>query len=168
MHKSIMIFLAVTSLVLGAVAAQAEEEALFTSQSLTPETALKAATAALQKCRADGYQVAVVVADRAGLVQALVRDRFAGAHTIETARRKAWTSASFRSDTSEIVDALADNPQLAGIYQISEAMMVGGGKIIDAAGSLVGAIGVSGGPNGDIDEVCAAAGLAAIELDIQF
>ncbi len=168
MKNPIAIILAVISLTLGPAAAQAEDEALFTTRSLTPETALRAATAALQKCRADGYQVAVVVTDRAGLMQALVRDRFAGAHTVEAARRKAWTSASFRVDTSEIVDALADNPELNGIYQITEAMMVGGGKIIDAAGTLVGAIGVSGGPNGGVDEVCATAGLAAIEADIQF
>jgi uncharacterized protein GlcG (DUF336 family) len=122
----------------------------------------------LQKCRSDGYQVSVVVTDRAGLMQAMLRDRFAGAHTVDTARRKAWTAASFRSDTSEIVTALVDNPALAGIYQIGDAMMVSGGMIVDAGGSLVGAIGVSGAPNGDIDEVCAAAGLSAIQLDIQF
>jgi uncharacterized protein GlcG (DUF336 family) len=168
MKKLIAVILAAAGLALAPVTSQAEEEALFASQSLTPETALAAATAALRKCRADGYQVAVAVTDRAGLVQALVRDRFAGAHTIETARRKAWTAASFRADTGEMVDALVADPRLAGIYQISGAMMVGGGKIIDAAGSLVGAIGVSGGPNGDVDEVCAAAGLEAIEADIQF
>ncbi|HEY5738919.1 MAG TPA: heme-binding protein [Gammaproteobacteria bacterium] len=168
MKKSIAIILTVTGLALAPMTSQAEEEALFSSQSLTPETALKAATAALQKCRADGYQVAVAVTDRSGLVQALLRDRFAGAHTIDTATRKAWTSASFRTDTVEIVAFLKDNPQQVGIYQIGGAMMVGGGKVIDAAGSQVGAIGVSGGPNGVIDEVCAAAGVAAIELDIQF
>ena len=168
MKKSAAVLLAAIGVALGPVTSLAEGEAMFTTQSLTPETALKAATAALGKCRADGYQVAVVVSDRAGLVQALVRDRFAGAHTIDTARRKAWTSASFRADTTEIVEFLADNPQQAGIYQITGAMMVGGGKIIDAGGTLVGAIGVSGGPNGAVDEVCAAAGLEAIELDIQF
>ncbi len=168
MKKTTAVVIAAMILALGPVAVQAEDEALFSTQSLTPEIALRAATAALHKCRADGYQVAVVIADRAGLMQAMVRDRFAGAHTVDTARRKAWTAASFRSDTSEIVTALVDNPQLAGIYQISEAMMVSGGMIIDAGGSLVGAIGVSGAPNGDIDEVCAAAGLAAIEADIQF
>jgi len=162
------VVIAALGLALGPLAAQAEDGGLFSTQTLTPETALKAATAALKKCRADGYQVTAVVTDRAGLMQAMVRDRFAGAHTVDTARRKAWTAASFRSDTSEIVVTLVDNPQMAGIYQITDAMMVAGGIMIDAGGTLVGAIGVSGAPNGDIDEVCAAAGLAAIELDIQF
>jgi len=152
----------------GTGVATAQDEALFSTQSLVPETALKAVNAALKKCRADGYQVAVAVVDRAGVLQALVRDRFAGAHTNDTARRKAWTAASFRSDTTQIVQFLADNPQQTGILQVSEAMLVGGGRVIDAGGSLVGAIGVSGAPNGELDDACAAAGVGAIEIDIQF
>ena len=61
------------------------QEGSFTSRSLTPETALAAASAALQSCRKQGYQVAVAVVDRSGLTQVLLRDRFAGAHTIEVA-----------------------------------------------------------------------------------
>lgn len=148
--------------------AAAQDEALFTSQSLVPEIALSAATAALEKCRADGYQVAVAVVDRAGILQVLVRDRFAGAHTVDTARRKAWTAASFRTDTGEIVQFVGETPQQAGILQITEAMVVAGGNVIEAAGTLVGAIGVSGAPNGTIDAVCAKAGIEAIEVDIQF
>ena len=72
----------------------AAEHALFTTSSLTPETALKAVNAAMAECREAGYQVAVAVVDRMGNLQALVRDRFAGAHTPETARRKAWTAAA--------------------------------------------------------------------------
>src|ERR1700682_309956 len=66
------------------------EDATFTTRQLTPETALKAAQAALARCRADGYQVAVAVVDRAGLTQVLLRDRFAGAHTVEVSANKAW------------------------------------------------------------------------------
>lgn len=159
---------AVAALALAPVASQAEDEALFTSQSLTPETALKAATAALAKCRADGYQISVAIVDRSGLLQVMLRDRYAGAHTLDTARRKAWTATSFRADTSEIVQFVVDNPQQQGLLEISGAMMIGGGMIIDAGGSLVGAIGVSGGPNPSVDDVCAAAGIEAIEIDIQF
>ena len=168
MKKFFVVALILSGMALVPLTSQAEDEAMFSTQSLTPETALEAVAAALQKCRADGYQVAVVVTDRGGLVQAAVRDRYAGAHTVDTARRKAWTSASFRTDTVGIVEFLADNPQQTGIYQISDAMLVGGGKIIDAGGTLVGAIGVSGAPNGEADEACAAAGLEAIEEDILF
>jgi uncharacterized protein GlcG (DUF336 family) len=168
MNKLVILVVSVTSLALIWNPASADNHAMFSSQSLTPEIALKAVNAALKSCRDDGYQVAVAVVDRAGVTQALVRDRYAGAHTVDTARRKAWTAASFRTDTVEIVQFVEDNPQQAGILQIGEAMIVGGGRTIEAGGSLVGAIGVSGGPNGDIDDSCAQAGIAAIEFDIQF
>ena len=38
----------------------------------------------------------------------------------------------------------------------------------DLVQPLVGAIGVSGAPNGEADDVCARAGIAAIEDDISF
>ena len=157
-------------LMLGFVAglAHAEEHALFTTSSLTPETALKAVSAAMDKCRAEGYQVAVSVVDRMGNQQAMLRDRYAGAHTPETARRKAWTATSFRTNTSDLVEPTQAGTQQSGVRQVSGALMLGGGMLIDAGGSLVGAIGVSGAPNGDADDVCARAGIAAIEDDISF
>ena len=75
------------------------------TKSLTPETALKAAQAALAKCRAEGFQVAVAVVDRAGITQVLLRDRFAGPHTVEVATNKAWTAASFRTNTDALEKA---------------------------------------------------------------
>jgi uncharacterized protein GlcG (DUF336 family) len=146
----------------------ADEHALFTTQSLTPETALKAVTAAMDKCRAEGYQVSVAVVDRMGNLQALLRDRFAGAHSPETARRKAWTAASFRANTTDLVEPTQAGKAQSGVRHVQGALMLGGGMLIDAAGSGVGAIGVSGAPNGTADDLCAAAGIAAIEDDISF
>src|SRR5512139_3657783 len=75
------------------------QDATFQTRNLTPETALAAARAALESCRKQGYQVAVAVADRAGVVQVLLRDRFAGPHTVRVAADKAWTAVSFRTPT---------------------------------------------------------------------
>jgi uncharacterized protein GlcG (DUF336 family) len=148
--------------------ASAQQEAMFTTRSLTPQTALTAATAALESCRDAGYQVAVAVVDRMGILQVLIRDRYAGAHTPETARRKAWTAVSFRTTTSEMLElTAAGNPQ-AGIRHLDNVAIIGGGIIIEAAGSLVGAIGISGAPGGDRDEECAIAGIEAIEEAIEF
>src|SRR6187455_2910794 len=105
---------------LGAFAA----DATFTTKSLTPETALKAAQAALAKCRADGYQVTVAVVDRAGLTQVLLRDRFAGPHTIEVATNKAWTAVSFRTNTTEIAKATGPNTAMSGLRQFPRAVAV--------------------------------------------
>jgi len=46
--------------------------------------------------------------------------------------------------------------------------LLGGGVMIEAGGSLLGAIGVSGGPAGEEDENCAKAGLDAIRDRIEF
>lgn len=148
--------------------AKADEQALFTTSSLTPETALRAVTAAMQKCRAEGYQVAIAVVDRMGNMQVMMRDRFAGAHTPETARRKAWTAASFRTNTSDMLEITGPGKPQAGVRHVTGALMIGGGMLIEAGGSLVGAIGVSGAPGGDQDDLCAKAGIAAIEDDISF
>ncbi len=155
-------------LILISVQAKADEHALFTTQNLTPEIALKAAKAALDKCRSEGFQVSVVVTDRNGLPQVMLRDRYAGAHTPTTARRKAWTAASFRLSTTELAEATADGTPLSGIRHLEEAIMLGGGLLIDAGGFSVGAIGVSGAPGGDLDDLCAQAGIDAIEDDILF
>ena len=145
-----------------------EQEATFATRSLTPESALTAATAALDNCREAGYQVAVAVVDRMGVLQALIRDRFAGAHTPETARRKAWTAASFRTNTSDMLELTAAGTPQAGIRHLDNVAIIGGGVMIEAAGSLVGAIGVSGAPGGDLDETCANAGIEAIADAIAF
>ena len=148
--------------------AAADEHALFTTKSLTPETAMKAVVAAMKQCRDDGYQVAVAVVDRMGNMQAMLRDRYAGAHTPETARRKAWTATSFRTNTTDLIDPTQAGQRQSGVRHVTGALMLGGGVLIDAGGSLVGAIGVSGAPNGEADDVCAKAGIAAIEDDISF
>ena len=87
---------------LGFAGASLAQQGVFQTKSLTPETALSAAKAAMEFCRKQGYQVAVAVADRAGLAQVVLRDRFAGAHTLDVASNKAWTAASFRTPTTAL------------------------------------------------------------------
>lgn len=150
-------------------AGDAAAQATFSVKVLTPETALKAARAALERCRASGYQAAVAVTDRMGVVQVLLRDRFAGPHTVDMARAKAYTAASFRTNTTELAEATQPGRPQSGIRNRPGVAAVGGGMMIDAGGSLVGAIGVSGAPGGKEDDACAAAGIAAIrdELELQ-
>lgn len=139
----------------------------FTVRQLTPETAQKAVNAALAECRKRDFQVAVAVVDRSGVVQALIRDRFAGPHTPQTAIGKGWTAISFRTDTSELMKITQPGQPSAGIRNLPSVVAVGGGVQIQAGGNLVGAIGVSGAPGGDQDELCAKAGIAAIRDEIE-
>ena len=143
-------------------------EALISFKVMTPETALEAAQAALGDCRKRGFQVAVAVLDRFGVTQVILRDRFAGPHTPETARRKAWTAVSFRTDTNAMVDVTNAGTPQSGVRHVPQALMIGGGVQVQAVGALVGAIGVSGAPSGEMDDACAKAGIAAIEDKIAF
>ena len=150
------------------ISTSAAEAPTFSVKLLTPETALKAAQAALAKCRKDGFQTAVAVVDRAGIVQVVLRDRYAGAHTPDMAMGKAWTAASFKQSTTSLaVETQAGKP-MSGIRQLPRVVVAGGGLPIEAAGNLLGAIAVSGAPGGDADDACANAGIKAIADDIEF
>ena len=137
-------------------------------KQLTTETALKAAEAALASCRKAGYQVAVAVVDRSGLVQAQLRDRFAGPHTLEVSANKAWTAVSFKTSTLELEKLTRPGQSMSGLRHVPRFTAIGGGLTIEAGGSLLGAIGVSGAPGGEADEMCAKAGVKAIADSLEF
>lgn len=144
------------------------QDTTFAVRMLTPETAYKAADAALKKCRADGYQVAVAVVDRSGIVQVVLRDRFAGPHTPDMAIAKAWTAVTFRTNTTALAAETQAGRPMSGIRHRPGVAAIGGGLMIEAAGSLLGGIGVSGAPGGERDDVCANAGIAVIRDAIEF
>ena len=150
-----------------AAASVAQAQGTFNVKILTPETALKASQAALESCRKSGFQVAVAVVDRMGVVQVLLRDRFAGPHTPDMASAKAYTAVSFRTNTTELAEATQPGRPSSGIRHRPGVAAVGGGMMIEAGGSLLGAIGVSGAPGAREDDACAAAGIAAIREDIE-
>jgi uncharacterized protein GlcG (DUF336 family) len=55
-----------------------------------------------------------------------------------------------------------------GIRFVDNALMAGGGLIVEAAGSIVAGIGVSGAPGGDLDENCAKVGIESIIDQLEF
>jgi len=65
---------------------------------------------ALADCKTRGYAVSVVVVDRGGDTMVALRADNAGPHTMENARRKAYTARTFRMTTEEFVKAMATNP----------------------------------------------------------
>jgi uncharacterized protein GlcG (DUF336 family) len=143
------------------------QESLVTFRSLSPDVALEAAQAALESCRAENFQVAVAVVDRMGVTQVVLRDRFAGPHTPDTAQRKAWTSVSFRADTLSLADNTESHSPQSGARFIEQALMIGGGVPVVVSGSIVGGIGVSGAPSGEADHACAQAGIDAVIEDLE-
>ena len=148
--------------------ATAEESPFVEFKVLKTSVALELAQAVLEDCRAKGFQISVAVVDRFGVEQVILRDRFAGPHTPDTARRKAWTAATFRTNTTELAGLIREGTLTNGIRDVTSALVLGGGLRMDAAGTMVGAVGVSGAPGGDADDACAQAGIDAIEDKIAF
>lgn len=147
------------------MSAIAEEKAYLNTRVLSAKLAQQAATSAYSHCQSQGYQVAVAIVDRSGTLMAFVRDPLAGPHTIDVSQRKAYSSATYQSPTSAMMnrDELKLTPGV---------LLLGGGLPIRVAGHFYGAIAVSGAPakkvSGDADEECAQAGLDAIAEAIEF
>jgi uncharacterized protein GlcG (DUF336 family) len=143
------------------------QDALVPSSNLSPEAALQIAQASLAACRAEGYQVAVAVVDRMGVPQVMLRDRFAGPHTPDTAQRKAWTAVSFRADTLTLAGNTQAGSGQSGARAISNALMIGGGVPVEVAGTTIAAVGISGAPSGEADDRCARAGIDAVKTRLE-
>jgi uncharacterized protein GlcG (DUF336 family) len=135
-------------LVIASICPLRAEENLIAYKSLTPELAFDLARAALNICRSRGFQVAVAVVDRFGVTQVMLRDRFAGPHTPPTVTGKAWTAASFRTSTTELNAISQAGMMQSGIRDLPGVVIIGGGLVVEATGSLVAAVGVSGAPGG--------------------
>lgn len=146
-----------------AVAAPVRAEDFTNFRVMAPALALDMAQAALVACRDRGFQVAVAVVDRFGVTQVMLRDRLAGAHTPETAAAKARAAVSFRTPTEALSAATQSGQVNSAIRHIPGYVFLGGGVPVEAAGTIVGGIGISGAPGGAEDDACARAGMAAVE-----
>ncbi|MEU4805192.1 heme-binding protein [Actinosynnema sp. NPDC023587] len=127
---------------------------------LTVDAAVRAAQGALDAAEKDGQRVTVAVVDRGGDLVVLLHGDGAGPQTEESAKRKAFTSASFNAPTS----ALAGRVTGAGatLRDMPGTLFLAGGLPVVSDGTPVAGIGVGGAPSGDQDEKYAKAGLAAI------
>jgi len=115
----------------------------------------------IEQCSKDGYKVSVTIVDKAGNVAASIRGDGTNPHTMEFGRLKAYTSRT-RGQTSLEFMKLTSDPANAYLKQIPNTVAVGGGVPIKVGNEVIGAVGVSGAPGGEKDEVCANAGIAKV------
>jgi len=133
---------------------------------MTLDLARDIANATLQDCRKKGYNTAIVVVDRSGDPQVVLRDVYVSRHAIEIAQRKA--SAVVMSGVSTR-DFIKNRSEIrAELNEIPGILLLQGGEPIRAGGSLIGAVGVSGAPGGEKDEACALAGIKAVQERLDF
>ena len=142
-----------------ALAASAPATAqLLERKDLSYGIAKAAAEVAVENCRGRGYNVSVVVVDRAGETLVALRADNAGPHTMENARRKAYTARTFRTPTSAYAKRFADNePTVRQQVTLPHVIAIPGGLPIKVGDDVIGGIGASGSPG--VDEPCVQAGL---------
>jgi uncharacterized protein GlcG (DUF336 family) len=131
---------------------------LIDHKDLSLATALAIATTAAETCKAEGNRVSVAVVGRDGQIIVLLRGDDASPHTVENSRRKAYTARTFRRTSGEFAKLVKDNPTI-GLVHLHGVIAAQGALPIKVGDDVIGAVGVSGSPGGDKDEVCAKAGL---------
>ena len=141
--------------------APASAQAPLAEKNVSMAMSLAIIQGAIEQCTKDGYKVSVTIVDKSGNVAAQLRGDGTGPHTMEFSRMKAYTSRT-RNQTSLQTMKMMEDPANAFIRQIPNVVGVGGGVPIHAGNEVIGAVGVSGAPGGEKDEVCANAGLAKI------
>lgn len=142
----------------------AEPTATISLKSLTMETALAIARGAITSCREKGAQVAVVVVDRGGHPQVVLRDVLVPDFALRASEQKAYTAMTFSTATSGLA---AQFPEPHSVAKIEGMLPAPGGVPVLAAGSTVGGVGVSGAPTGEMDEACAKAGVEAVAFELE-
>ena len=159
-------FVVATLLLCQWLALPAAAEDVIDVKLMTLELARDIATAAVDACRKDGYQVSVVVVDRSGRTQVVLRDVFANQYMTQLAQGKAnavilsgTSSGELRNNRADIADEL---------NLLEDLLVLDGGLPIRVAGSVIGAVGVSGAPGGDKDAACAQRGIDAVQERLDF
>jgi uncharacterized protein GlcG (DUF336 family) len=147
----------------------ARAEPLPTQPYLTIDVALRAATAALDKCKAEGHAVSVEVMNQSAMTLVALHDPFTTIHSAYSAHAKAYTVLSYsfasgETTSAQITDRITkDAASIARIQGIPGLLLAPGAVLIKAGKTTVGAIGVGGSSGATQDEKCAYAGIEAIK-----
>lgn len=120
---------------------------------------------ALEDCKARGYPVSVVVVDRGGNTVVALRADNASVHTMENARRKAYTAMTFKMTTEDFLKEMATRPVRREQTTLPNVIAISGGVPIKVGNDVIGGVGLSGSPG--VDEPCVNAGLDKVKSQLQ-
>ena len=126
--------------------------ALIMHKDLSLDIAKTIAEGAVAACAAKGYPVSAVVVNRDGDTIVAMHGDEASPHTMENARRKAYTAMSFKQPTVEYAKKLQD-PTSVAHQQVTlpNVIAIPGGQPIKVGNQVIGGVGVSGSPGVDDD-----------------
>lgn len=156
--QTVVIGLCVASAIVFPAAIEAQ---LLTQRNMSLAVAKVIADAAIAACVKEGTNVSAAVVDRAGALVILQRSDAANPHNAELARRKAYTSRTFGITTLQFRENTKGDSIFAGQRMLADVIPLGGGVPIRVGNELIGAVGLSGSPQQEVDEKCALAGIAA-------
>ncbi|UQB42747.1 heme-binding protein [Thiomicrospira microaerophila] len=130
---------------------------------LTLEVNNKIAMETIKACEAKGIPVSVTVVDRNGIIMVKMRDSMAPPVSLPISEKKAYTAVMFNANGSQLTRQAE-----GALPTLGEGLAFMAGSVtISAGGRLFGAVGVSGAPDGMVDEECAAAGVEAVQMDLE-
>ena len=135
---------------------------ILTERNISLQLALSIAQAAMAACKTDGYDVSVAVVDRAGDLKVMLRADTANPHNADLARRKAYTSRTFKVPSMDVAKRTNGPTELSGQRFLVDVIPLGGGLPINIGNDTIGALGISGSPTQEGDEKCATAALASV------
>jgi uncharacterized protein GlcG (DUF336 family) len=131
---------------------------VLTEHNVSLRMALTIAETALAEC---GIRTSVAVVDRVGRLRVFLQGDGAQPHNLEIARRKAYTANTFQRTSGEW--AKTTETRVPGQRMLSEVIPLQGGVPIKVANETIGAVGLSGAPNGgEQEEACGKAGIAKV------
>lgn len=129
--------------------------------ALTLEQANLIIAGALERAKEAGYKpMGVVVLDEAGHLKSAQRQDGASMFRIDIATGKAWASVAMGASSRVLTQRAKDLPAffgaLASTGQGKFIPQTGAVLIKDDAGTVIGAVGASGGTGDEDEEICAA------------
>jgi uncharacterized protein GlcG (DUF336 family) len=132
--------------------------------------ARKMVDAVITECSETGdtVSISVAVVDRAGQPVMQIRADTDSPHNWELTYRKAYTALTYRRTSLDWRDRTAADSDRAGQRMLSKVIPLGGGAPVMIGDRAIGAIGVSGSPDGqEGDNACAEVGVAAIADELK-
>lgn len=147
---------------------RATAQVQLSGRTLPLALAAEAAQEAVRSCEAGGYRVSVSVVDVAGVERAFLRGDHSTIHTRDTAFKKAYTIATLgpifgATTTSALTERISKTPTGPALAAVNNIILLAGGVALRANGETLAALGVGGAPGGNLDEACAAAGVAKVQ-----
>jgi uncharacterized protein GlcG (DUF336 family) len=133
---------------------------VLTERNVSVKMGLTIAETALAEC---GSRASVAVVDRTGRLRVFLQGDGAQPHNIELARRKAYTANTFGRPSGEWAKRMETEARIAGQRALTDVIPLQGGVPIKIGNETIGAVGLSGAPNGgEQEEACGKAGIAKV------